>query len=341
MTVRFAFVGFRHPHINDMYARCCERPGIEVVGCCEEDAKTREELAAAATVNITHDNFQTLLREVDCDVIAVGDCYGRRADIIEASLNAGRHVISDKPLCISLDELDRIEHAAQTAGRVIGCMLDMRDLAVFLGMREVIQSGRIGEVQALSFDGQHPLLYGKRPMWYFEKGMHGGVLNDIIVHAVDFIPWAMGLQLQSVVAARCWNATVPQHPHFMQCGQAMLTLENGAGVICDVSYLTPDTIAYKMPLYWRFTAWGDKGVVAAAYNSKTITLYENGQSEAEEIALPKGQGGAYLDAYLAEIGGQTTGLHLSSADALAAARVSLLIQKAADENLHDIALKPA
>jgi predicted dehydrogenase len=156
-------------------------------------------------------------------------------------------------------------------------------------------------------------------------------LNDIIVHAVDFVPWATGLQWKSVVAARCWNATVPQHPHFSQCGQAMLTLDNDAGVICDVSYLTPDSFAYEFPLYWRFTVWGSNGVVEAAVNSKQIALYQNGSKAAEMIDLPAAQPGGYLDSFLAEIHGDLERAPLRSADALAAASISLKIQAAADQ----------
>lgn len=338
MTTRFAFVGFRHPHIFDMYRRCCDRDDVEVVAGCEEDEATRSELAESGSANVTHENFEQLLNDVECDVVAVGDCYGHRANIIEAALRAGKHVISDKPICISLAELERIERAADEWNRIVGCMLDMRDLAVYLGVRQLIQDGAIGEVHAIEFAGQHPLLYGRRPSWYFEEGLHGGVLNDIIVHAVDFVPWATGLKWKAVEAARCWNATVPRHPHFSQCGQAMLTLENDAGVICDVSYLTPDSFAYEFPLYWRFAIWGADGVLEAGVNSTSITLYRNGGTTPESIDLPAAQPGAYLDSFLAEIGGKQTDLHLSSDDALLAARISLQIQAAADEGRGRVAL---
>ena len=118
MATRFAFIGFRHPHIFDMYRRCCERDDIEVVAGCEEDPATRDELTKSGMATLTHDDFQSVLSDVPCDVIAVGDCYGRRAEIIEAGLRSGMHVISDKPICISLDELERIQAAAQaTIGR--------------------------------------------------------------------------------------------------------------------------------------------------------------------------------------------------------------------------------
>ncbi len=331
MTTRFAFVGFRHPHIFDMFQRCQSHAEIDVVACCEEDAPAAAQLSAEGKVDVTHSDYGKMLDDVECDVVAVGDCYGRRAEILVRALEAGMHVISDKPICISLAELDRIETAAADRSRVVGCMLDMRDLPVYLGLRNLLQAGEIGEVHAVSFEGQHPLLYGKRPMWYFEPGMHGGVLNDIGVHAVDFLPWATGQGIEEVVAARGWNATAKEHPEFQQCGQAMLRLSNGGGVVCDVSYLTPDSFAYEMPLYWRFTFWGSQGVLEAAANSTGITVFKNGETSPRIEPLPAGRPGAYLDSFLAEIGGQSTGLHLASSDVLAAARTALEMQRVADQ----------
>lgn len=331
MSTRFAFVGFRHPHIFDMFHRCRAHAEIEVVACCEEDASTAAQLAEAGEVQVTHTDYAAMLASVPCDVVAVGDCYGRRAEILTTAMVAGKHVISDKPLCISLPELDRIEAAAAAHDRVVGCMLDMRDLPVYLGLRELLRAGEIGEVQAVSFDGQHPLLYGRRPAWYFEPGMHGGVLNDIAVHAIDFIPWATGQRIDGIIAARGWNGTVSEHPHFQQCGQAMLRLENGAGVICDVSYLTPDSFAYEMPLYWRFTFWGSQGVLEASANSLGVTVYKEGETEPRVVALPAGRPGAYLESFLDEIHGRRDNLHLSSTDVLTAARTALALQKVADD----------
>lgn len=321
-----------------MFGRCQQREDIEVVACCEEDAATRDELASSGEVEITHSDFDQVLAEVECDAIAVGDVYGKRGDLIARALEAGRHVISDKPICITLAELDRIEELARKHDRVVSCMLDMRDLPAYLGIRQILQSGEIGTVQAMSFDGQHPLLFGTRPDWYFEEGLHGGTLNDIAIHAIDMIPWATGLRFQSIVAARCWNATLPQFPHFKQCGQAMLTLENGAGIICDVSYLAPDSFGYTFPLYWRFTIWGDGGVLSAALNAPAITLYKNGESEPREVPYPEGLPGEYLSSFLQEIGGNTDGLHLSSAEVLASSRINLRIQEAADKALSNVDL---
>ena len=124
-----------------------------------------------------------MLEETDCDAIAIGDYYAQRGSLIIQALSHGKHVISDKPLCTSLDELDEIERLAAAKSLKVNCMLDMRDSAPFISVRKLIRQGLIGEVHAITFGGQHPLLLGKRPAWYFEPGKHGGTINDIVIHA--------------------------------------------------------------------------------------------------------------------------------------------------------------
>src|SRR5581483_4595745 len=119
---------------------------------------------------------------------------------------------------------------------------------------------------------QHPLLLDKRPAWYFEPGKHGGTINDIAIHATDLIPWLTGRKLVEVVAARAWNARLPQFPHFQDAAQFMLKLDNSGGVMADVSYLAPDGINYKAPQYWRVTCHGSDGLIEAKYMSPTIQL---------------------------------------------------------------------
>ncbi len=328
---RFAFVGLRHPHVFDMYRRCLEHASVEVVGCCEEDPTTRAALAESGEVDVSHDDFTTLLTDRPCDVVAVGDSYGLRARRILQALESGKHVISDKPLCTSQVELDEIMSVADRQQRIVGCMLDMRDLAIYVSMREALRAGRIGTVHAISFEGQHPLLFGRRPDWYFVPGMHGGVFNDIAIHAVDIVPWMTGLEIRSITAARAWNATVPQYPHFQQCGQLMLTLENGAGVLGDVSYLIPDSFSYTFSSYWRFLIWGSQGVLEGGVNSDALALFREGAEEVEQIPLSAAVPGGYLDSFLREISGQREGLYLSSQDVRRASRTALQIQEAADQ----------
>ena len=337
MSLRFAFAGFRHAHIESLYDLAQSRKDIEIVAACEEDADTRSAIREKDLSKITHDNFEEMLDEVGFDVLAVGDYYEKRGRLLIEGLKRGRHVLADKPLCTRLSELDEIEALASEKGLSVGCMLDMRVDWVYRKIRDLILAGDIGEVHAISFDGQHPLNYGSRPSWYFEEGKHGGTFNDIGIHAVDYIPWATGLKFISINAARNWNACLPQVPSFLDSSQAMLTLENGCGVLGDVSYLTPNSFGYNFPHYWRMTFWGQDGVIETSAVMGAVKLYKNGETEPRTITEGETRPGGYLDDLLLGIKGDEVS-ELSTATVIDSTRIGLKIQQAADEGLTNVKL---
>ena len=336
MKTRIAFLGFRHGHVRDAWRRAGGRPDVEIVACSEEDAGVRAALEREGGVRVTHHDHRRLLESVDCDAVVVGDVFGRRGELVADSLAAGRHVLSDKPACTSLAELDRIEELAGKSGRALGLMLELRDSGVFIALRRLVREGAIGEVLAVSFGGQHPLLAATRPSWYHEEGSHGGTINDIGIHAFDLIPWVTGLGFSRIVAARQWQSGVPAGSHFRNAAQLLLTLENGCGVVGDVSYLSPDSLGYSLPLYWRFTLWGSAGVLETGLNTGGISLFRDGEPAGRLLPPDRAEPGGYLESFLREVGGGEPAL--TTADVLAASRVALRAQEAADEGLHDVAV---
>lgn len=328
--MRLAFIGFRHGHVMGLYKGALAHSGVEVVAACEEDARASETLRANGTVQLTHDRIDDVLANVDCDAIAIGDTYARRGEIAIKALEAGKHVIADKPVCTRLNEIDRIAGLASEKRRAVGCLLDLRDSAVYRTMRRVIREGAIGDVHTCLFTAQHPLMLSTRPAWYFEPGQHGGTINDIAIHAIDLIPWMTGRQLVEVTAARVWNARLPQYPHFQDAGQLMLRLDNDGGVFGDVSYLSPDDLGYGAPQYWRVTCHGSDGVVEGAYNSTSVSLAGRGDKTAREVVLDPAKPDGCLEAFMNEISGRVEPGALTTADVLRASRVSLLAQQAAE-----------
>ena len=338
MSIRLAFAGFRHGHIFDLYHRAVKLKEIDVVAACESDQSTVGKIAAQGDVKLTHYNFEEMLESVECDAIAIGDYYSRRGSLIIQALSYGKHVICDKPLCTSLDELNEIEKLSKTKNLKVDCMLDRRDSAQFISVRKLIRQDTIGEVHAISFDGQHPLLLGSRPAWYFEPGKHGGTINDIAIHAIDAIPWITGLRIKKVIAARCWNAFASDFPHFNGAGQFMLTMDNGCGVLGDVSYMAPDSFGYTLPFYWRMTFWGRRGVIETAMTSRNVTLALNGEKGIRLETLSPDNPGGYLRAFIHDIEGNLDQDELCTKDSLRAARNALTIQRAADTHTFDVSL---
>jgi predicted dehydrogenase len=338
MALRIAIVGFRHGHILDLYRRVMENPALQLVATCEEDEATRVQMQAQGQVSVSHTNYEEMLSSVNCDVVAIGDYFSKRGSLAIRALQQGKHVISDKPLCTSLDELASIAQLASSNHLCVGCMLDMRDGGIFIRVRNLVRQGVLGEIQAISFNGQHPLFWGQRAHWYFEPGKHGGTINDIGIHAFDAIPWITGLEFTQVNAARCWVAHPELCDTFASAGQVMLTMSNGCGVLGDVSYLTPDSFAYRNPQYWRVTLWGSKGVLETSLTSDGITLAINGESALRTESSANGNPGGYLSSFLHDIAGTSSAGELDTAQVLAAARVALQVQRAADVNAHDVNL---
>jgi predicted dehydrogenase len=336
--IRIAFAGFRHAHIHSVYRLAQTRADVEVVAAAEEDGATRAALQSGGAIRITHDSIVAMLDAVPCDVVAVGDYYGRRGALLIDALQRGKHVISDKPICTSPVELDQIESMARAGRLVLGCQLDMRDSPVSLEARRHILDGEIGAVHAIGVGGQHPLLFGTRPGWYFEPSKHGGTINDIGIHALDGLPWMTGLRFQEVIFARAWNARVPQAPHFQDAAQFALTMNNGAGVLGDVSYLGPDANGYRIPQYWRMTFWGSDGLLETNFPANEVTIHRHSEQSPRVITAAGGMAGGYFDSFLRELRGETSGLHLSSAEVLAASRLALRVQEAADKGLVHVQL---
>jgi predicted dehydrogenase len=335
MKIKMAFMGFRHGHIFGIYN--ARHPDVDIAGACEEHAETRDELKKSGKANITHDNFDKMLDELDFDALAVGDYYGKRGEIIIKALKSGKHVISDKPICTRLAKIDEIRKIAAKQKLAVGCQLDLRSEGVFLALQELISKGSIGEVHAVAFGGQHPMSFGSRPGWYFEEGKHGGTINDIAIHAFNIIPWLTGLRFARVNAARNWNARLKDVPHFKDAAQVMCAMENGAGVLGDVSYFSPDSFGYSLPMYWRFTIWGADGVVESTLNS--VTLFRAGENKPLVVPPHEPKRGFYLDSFLREIQSRALPGDLTTGEVISSSRNTLLAQEAADKALHDVAME--
>ncbi len=338
MKRRIAFVGFRHPHVFELYDLIRAGGELEIVGVCEEDGPTREQLAREGRVAVTHESFSALLGEERFELLVVGDYFSKRGTLIRLALADGKQIISDKPICTRSTELDEIAGLVADKRAHVGAMLDLRDSGTFRRVRELILNNEIGEVHSIYFNGNHPLLLDRRPQWYFEGEKHGGTINDLGIHAFDLIPWATGESWSVVNAARSWNASRVDLGEFQSAAQVMMTMGNGCGVLGDLSYLVPDSFSYAFPDYWRFVFTGSRGVIQAALNAEAVMLYKNGETEGRAIAPLKNRPGGYLESFLRELDGRPEPGDLTTDEVLSASRTALRCQHAATDRLSDVPL---
>jgi len=323
--MNIAFAGFRHDHVYTLVKWAKEAENLKIIASYEthEDSILKAEDKG---IKITHRDYDELLKNESIDIVAVADYYSARGDMVIKALKAGKHVIADKPLCTSLEELNTIEKLSEEKGLKIGLMLDLRYMAASLAAHDFIRSGGLGIVHNISFGGQHSLNYGVRPGWYFEEGKQGGTINDLAIHGIDLVRYITGLGVSRVFAARCWNAYAKDVPHFKDSAQFMAELDGGAGLIADVSYSMPNVKSFSPKQTWRFTFWGEKGILEFNYADNFVELTLNGEDEVKILRSKNSDSNPLLD-FLADI--QCKGTDLDTRNVLKSTRDTLKIQRAA------------
>ena len=89
--MKIAFAGFRHGHIFGLYNNAAKNSQLEICAICEE-APEESLLKDHPEIVITHTNYDQMLAEVPCDIIAIGDYYTKRGSMVIRALKAGKHV---------------------------------------------------------------------------------------------------------------------------------------------------------------------------------------------------------------------------------------------------------
>ena len=337
MPLRVAFVGFQTGHAYSLYQDLKSHPDVQMVAACEEDAAVRER-TVARDIAVTHTSYDAMLREVECDVVACADYYAIRGPRMIQAMEAGKHVISDKPMCTKLEHVARMQELAHAKHLKAGCQLPLPYAPALVAARNLIKAGAIGDVQSVTFNGAHSLNYTGRPEWMFDPEKYGGSINDIAIHGVDCLPWMTGREYASVTVAREWNARVPDHPKFGDGAVLLYKLDNGGAAFGDVSWLSPDNASYKIPYYWRFTILGSTGAIETGFQFEKTMLYKSGAGAAEEVPGVDPAGRNYVTDFVQDIANAPVldGLHTDRV--LKSARVTLLAQEAAETGARDVAV---
>lgn len=257
MSIKVAFVGFRHGHVQAMYKAAERLDYVDIVACVDEGGpEAHGSSIPALGVTLTHESLDQVIADVDFDVLACADYYANRGGHVIKALEAGKHVVTDKPLCTKLEELKTIAKLAREKDLQVGIDLTMRYGGEYATLAGIVQQGGIGELSSCMVTGLHGLAYGTRPMWYFEPGKHGGTINDLMIHGFDLVRWATGLEFTKVIFADAWNRRAPNN--MQDAAQMALEFGNNAKYLGDCSYMA----AEGGPEHWRFFLWGTEGSIA-------------------------------------------------------------------------------
>lgn len=226
--IRAALVGLGE--IGQVHLPALRRlPQIELVGLCDLD---RGLLAAGAEGERTYEDFEALLAEVEPDLVDVCLPHSLHEPYAVGALEAGAHVLLEKPMAVSLTECDRIIAAAEGSGRVVGVSHNQLFYGPHVEMRRMLEAGELGELRALR---AKLAIGGKYGAWRADSAVAGGGLAiDAGAHRIYVIE-ALGGPARSVVANM-------DEPGEEDTYGILLELEGGAVGVIDACYRAPQGV---------------------------------------------------------------------------------------------------
>lgn len=224
-------VGLYGSNGHQVHAQLVDCPLGEVVAYAE--FKRLEEIPGNAKVC---GSLEDLLRDARVELVSL--CSPRRidqaADAI-ACLRAGKHVYAEKPAAFSDEALDEILAVAAAEGREFHEMADTIYRQPFFALREVVRSGRLGEITQVWAQKSYSSSFDVRPQ---DEEVDGGLIRQCAIHAVRMIEHVTGLSITSVEAFE--TSLGNPHPGALRTAASLLlALENGAVGSVIANYYNP------------------------------------------------------------------------------------------------------
>ncbi len=198
-------------------------PRVRLVAACAPRAESREAFRVEFGGN-AYEDLQRFVADPDVEAIYVATPHGLHCEHVIAAARAGKHVLVDKPLAISLDDARRMVEACREAGvhLVVGPSHSFD--APVATARRLIDSGAVGGVRMIHALNYTDFLYRPRRPEELKTELGGGVLFSQGVHQVDIVRLLAGGRGRSVMAMTGrWDPARPTEGAYC----ALLSFENG------------------------------------------------------------------------------------------------------------------
>ena len=188
--------------------------------------------------------FATLQEALGCgaDLALISAIPSDRAQLTIQAMQQGMDVMSDKPGCTTLAQLEQIKACVAQTGRIWSVNFSERfETPASTLASQLVADGAIGKVVQTVGLGPHRLNRATRPDWFFRKACFGGILTDIASHQIDQFLHYTGSQEAEVVHAFTANYANPEDPELQDFGEISLRSDRGTGYI-RVDWFTPNAL---------------------------------------------------------------------------------------------------
>ncbi|MFK8075461.1 MAG: Gfo/Idh/MocA family protein [Granulosicoccus sp.] len=178
-NINVAVIGIDHRHIfgqlQRMLSTGCTCKGWWTEGqpdLCEDFIKRFPDIPRV-------ENREELLRDPDIHLILIADVPAKRAERAIEAMQSAKDVMTDKPGCTTLDQLNAIKNVVAETERIWSIDFSERfEVPAVTRAAKLVKEGAIGTVVQTVGLGPHRLNRHTRPDWFFEEHQYGGILCD-------------------------------------------------------------------------------------------------------------------------------------------------------------------
>ncbi len=301
---------------------------LEIAAIYAQTGTRAEPLAAEASSRWT-DDLTSILADDSIDAIDICLPTPEHRSATEAALSAGKHVLLEKPLSLSMEDAEAIVEAADASDRIVMVAHVLRFWPEYVELKRVIDSGELGKPRFVSAVRRQPA-----PNWT-DSGprghLTGGSLHDMMIHDFDAANWIMGAPA-SAYAIGAYN---PKNEAIDQA-QVLVSYDSGSATIDGGS-----TMPESYPFTSRFEVLCDNGAVEYHFRAggrsfevgeptNVLTVYRNeGGPEVIEVK-PSDPYENEIAYFVHCVRNGLPADRANPADAMAAMRVSIAAQTSVD-----------
>jgi predicted dehydrogenase len=313
-------------------------PGVEAVALCDVNEARVRQVASETNVPQTFTNYETMLAEVQPDITVVATPNIFHKPMSMAALEAGSHVLCEKPLALSYDDGKEMMALAEEKGLTLTVGTHYRFSPPIQAARAHVDSGFFGEIYAARTVWQRRAGIPGYGSWFTNMDMAGGgSLLDIGVHALDRALFLMDYPEPVTVSGASYAKFGPRGLGLGGWGVDIFA--NDANARCDVDDLAWAFIRFASGAAMQFqVAWAnhlpeqffteiygtDGGAILG--NKQGIDLYTtmNGRQAGIEIEVPADPVGSYsrlIENFVAHLNGDAAARIVTPEQALVAVRI--------------------
>ena len=185
MTINVGMIGAGA--IADDHCNAINRyPGAAVTAVAEINPERREGLQKKHAIAKAYEKWQDLVADADVDAVAIALPNALHAPVSLAALQAGKHVLLDKPFALSYAEAKRVVEAAKRKKKVLMLGMNQRYRQDAQTLKTIVDRGELGEVYHAKAYWYRRMGSPKFGTWFVNKKLSGGgCMLDIGVHFLD------------------------------------------------------------------------------------------------------------------------------------------------------------